>query len=535
MKKMTILFFLVFLFVFGAIKSFGADQSEKLSIVTLQYYHRGFDLWKYNLEEKIFQKTFSNLLTHIDKDYYEKYRREGLLGNRFGIPVISDIDNDGENEFVAIDRFGIIVCGQSPKYFAFEKSGKDKPQILVEDLDKDGSKEFITQRILYFNNDSPEQKRLVQIWKIKDGKLNEIWSQIFPGRVSWTLLYEDVDNDGEKELITAYDTITILKKRTLYDWYVAADLPNIGTVIDVVRIGDVDGDGKNEIMATGNSGALTVYKYQKDVETGNESYPVMWQSPPLLNEDLKPSKYRKPRVFTQGLGIGDIDNDGQIEILVGTTEDGIFPDGERRAGGKIHVFKYKEDRTFLTQWISDWTTDAVIPAIAVGDVDGDQKNEFVYLGQEVYKYNDQHSQYEKIAELDPTAFNAVIGQLPNLKEPMTSLRIIPIRLDLKMLSPKPGQTYEGSLSILNVWAEANNVSFSLRTDSDYLKIENGHQKLGLMKSGEIIDSQPISVRIAEAKLKDDEDLIEVVIWFEITAEGGYKQSTPKSFWIDFTE
>lgn len=543
MKKVTLLFFIVFLLGFGFMKTIGADQTEKMSIVTIQSYNLGFDLWKYDPEEKIFQKTLSNFLTHISKDYYKKFQGKGFLFYRLGLPVISDFDKDGENELVAIDRFGIIVCGKSPKYFPFDKSGDLFHQVLVEDLDKDGYNEVITQRSYYFSNARYSKKsRLVQIWKIKDDRLIEVWSQFFPGLGSFCLLYEDVDNDGEKELITAYDTITILKKKSLSDWSVVADLPNMGhpyrgfTLIDVVHVGDVDGDGKNEILATGNSGALTVYKYRKQPGTGNDTYPVIWQSPPLLSENTVSSGEEFiPIALTPGLGIGDVDSDGQNEILVGTAEHGNFPDRESRSGGKIHIFKYKGDRTFQTQWISDWTSAAIIPAIAIGDVDGDQINEFVYDGREVYKYNDQDLQYLKIAELDPNALHAVIGQLPNLHEPNTSLRIILLKCDLLRQDLKPSKTFKTSLSIKNVWAEAKNVSINLKTDSDYLiKIENGHQKLGLMKSGEIIDSQPISVQIAEIE-PQDEDTIFPVIWIEITADGGYKQSVPLFLKIDLTK
>jgi hypothetical protein len=542
MKKVIFLFMLVLLVVLGITKISEANQTEKISIITMLFRQHGFNLWKYNPEEKVFQRTSSHFLNHVGKDYDEKFRRREFLPYHVGLPVISDLDNDGENEFVAIDRFGIIVCGQHPKYFPFEKSGDRYHQVLVEDLDKDGHNEFITQRSFFFSNDRFKKSRLVQIWKIKDGRLNEVWRQFFPGDLSWNLLYEDVDNDGKKEIITAYDTITILKKKTLSDWSIAADLPNLGypygefTVIDVVRVGDVDGDGKNEILATGNSGALTVYKYRKQRETGNDTYPVIWQSPPLLSKSAEPlEKEPIPRAFTQGLGIGDVDNDGKNEILVGTMDLGNFSDRKSNSGGKIHIFNYKGNREFQKQWISDWTSSSTIPAITIGDVDGDQINEFIYNGQEVYKYSDQDSQYLKIAELDSNARFAVLGQLPNLQEPITSLRIIPLKWDLLRQDLKPDQTYKTSLSIKNVWAEAKNVSFNLKTDSDYLKIENGHQKLGFMKSGEIIDSQQISIRIAEIKPQAEEDYIDPVIWIEIIADGGYKQSVPITLYIELTE
>lgn len=538
MKKMVILLSSVFLLGIGSMGTFGADQTEKMKIVTYTSfpYFQGFDFWEFNSEKKIYQRTLSDFLNLYSKDYYDKFEKKGLLSYGVGLPLILDIDGDGENEFVAIDEFGIIVCGQSPQYFPFEKSSNSDLQVLVEDLDNDGIKEFITQRSSFPVKDGDVDTRIIQIWKINDNKLIEVWNQSFSG-TSFCLLYEDSDNDGEKELITVSDTITIMKKKSISDWYITAELPNIGqpynefTLIDVVRVADVDNDGKNEILATGNSGMLTVYKHRKQPQTGNESYPVMWQSPPLVSRDGELAS--KPHALTQGLGIGDVDNDGQNEILVGTLERGNFPSRKSRYGGKIHIFKYKGNRTFQTQWISDWTTGAGIPGIAIGDVDGDQINEFVYDGWEVYKYNDQDSSYQKTGELDIDAQTgkAVIGHLPYLNEPVTSQRIIPVRCDMLSSAIKPGQTYKTSISFKNEWAETKNVKIDLKTDSSYLQIENGNQKLGLMKTGEIIDSQPISIRIEEIKNNNEEGYIILVFWVEITADGGYKQLVPISIFI----
>jgi len=543
MKKLTILSALILLLISVLTISYGTENSIQNSIITTQNNFHGFEIWRYDPDKKTFQKTSSNILSYVDNEYYEKYRHDGFLLSSFGMPIIKDLDDDGINELITIDKFGIVVCGILPKYYPFKEAGWiGRPNILVEDIDLDGDYEIITQRSVSVDKERYSGKRLIQIWMIENDQLKEIWHQFFPGESTYCLLYEDTDNDGEKELITASDTITILKKKNIFDWTVAADLPNIGhpyiefTLVDVVRVADVDSDGKNEILATGNSGALTVYKHRKQISTGNNSYPVMWQSSSLVSKDGETTnKKRMPVAFTQGLGIGDVDNDSQNEILVGTMELGNFPSRKSRSGGKIHIFKYKGDREFQELWISDWTTSALIPAIAIGDVDGDQINEFIYNGQEVYKYSDQDSQYKKIGILNTNARGAIIGKVSVIQEPKASRRIIPITCDIYLKALKPGQTYNTTIALKNVWSKSYNVFLSLKSENDFICFENGNQKIGIMERGEIVISGPIIVRVDKNIPKEYQGTIYPAIWIEISASEEYKQSIPLTLWLELNK
>ena len=152
-------------------------------------------------------------------------------------------------------------------------------------------------------------------------------------------------------------------------------------------VADFDGDGQNEFCASGAGGKITVYKRQFTSRvTGNDLFPVIWQSEDLTDPELKPVQDggREPSTFTQGLAVADIDGDGKNEILVGTSHNGRRPDTNESNPGKIHIFKYSRKNTFRTIWSSTWTEPASIPAFAVGDVDGDNLPEFVYRGMEVY-------------------------------------------------------------------------------------------------------------------------------------------------------
>ena len=105
MKILAILLTIVVIFGLGHMKMLGGESSEKMKIVTYTSfpYFQGFDFWEFNSEEQIYQRTLSNFLNLVSKDYYDKFEKKGLLSYGVGLPLISDIDGDGENEFVAID------------------------------------------------------------------------------------------------------------------------------------------------------------------------------------------------------------------------------------------------------------------------------------------------------------------------------------------------------------------------------------------------------------------------------------------------
>lgn len=503
----------------------------------------GLEVWSYDANSQSYVKKWESQPVFADENYkdIQKKKKQGLwyhLGAT-NVPLIKDIDGDGSNDLVVTDDLGIMIYGASPRYFPMDISGTNYHQICIEDIDNDGRNEFITQRSICSDEAKLGTKRILQIWKVENDRLKEIWHQTLPGPLSFCLQCEDVDNDGEREIITAYDTITILKKKTPSDWYISADLPNLGlatgtgaTVVDVVRVADVDGDGKNEILATGNNGMLTIYKYLKQPITNRDTYPVLWQSPQLGSKDLQSSdKLKIPSVATQGLGVGDVDHDGQNEILVGTSE---FLPGSK-SGGKIHVFKYKGNREFYEQWISDWTTSAGIPAFAIGDFNGDQNTEFIYNGKEIYRYDPQDQAYHLIKKFPGQNYVSVaFGKIDKLQEPASGIRVVPIKWDLDYYFIVANKTFQTTLTLRNIWAEAKDVSFHLRSEQKFIEINDGTQKIGTMKTGEYADSKTISIKIGEPNRPpdyDDEKQKEwnTTIWLDIEAAQGYKQTIPISF------
>lgn len=524
----------------GLTTGFLSSQSRQNQVLTSG---GNFVLWEFNPQTKSFEKTWENLPLAREPQQLEKWKRNKVpnyningFSNRLQRPCFIDLDKDGENELIAIDRYGIIIYGKKPRYLAFSSAGAagSSHQILAADVTGDGKTELVTLRIL--PSSGQFNRTLMEIWEIRNDNIKILWERTVNERMVFVLLFADADNDGSNELITASDSIYIWKSTDRKNWDITAKLPIIGGQIDVVRIIDIDGDGKNEILATGSSHALSIFKHRKDRITQKDSYPILWQTPNLLSDELKSDGLCN----TQGLAVMDINGNGIPEILVGTTEYGEFEDGSRtnyNRGGIIHIYEY-ENNILKEIWTSDWTYRASIPAFVCGDLDNDGGTEFMYNARDIYEFDIDTHQYRKKGVLPSrNTSQAIMGSFGLLNEPVESLRIVPIKWNLP-IEMTFKTTWETPLMIRTVWAAAKNVTVRLHTDESYIKIENGFQKLGNMKSGESLDSLPFVIKIGtpdeEDITKADEEMgmIFSQFWIDITADGDYKQSIPVIVGLD---
>jgi len=447
--------------------------------------------------------------------------------------LIADWDQDGTNDLLLLDPLGLTVYGRRPAYLPFPRAADGSHvSLLLADLDADGRQELITQRSAGPDEQQNDTRQL-EVWRRNGNSLVRLSAQSFKG-VSYGLTAGDVDGDGRIEILTASDTIVILKPVAAYQWQIAAELPNIGlprrpgvedafTLVDVVRIADVDRDGRNEIISSGNSGMVTVHQHRRQ-RTGRESYPVLWQSPSLAHPELQPTKPGSPpMVLTQGLAVDDFDGDGHADILVGTMESGRPPAG---AAGTAHLYLYTFDgqRGFNRSWSSDWTANSGIPAFAVGDLEGDEHPEFLHNGQHLYSFDSGTRSFHSQRLCDESSTAAVIGKLGELAEPTDAVRIVPVRAQFaggRLLEGKPTQL---ELTLRSVWAEAKDVQVTVRPMNGTLTVSGRPLRLPLLPAGSLATLPFIMVTAVKPESLGGLPFVHAEL--EITAAGGYRQTIP---------
>ena len=180
-----------------------------------------------------------------------------------------------------------------------------------------------------------------------------------PGAASTDgLAVEDLDADGLPEIVTTQfltqtSNIFILRNTSLPGNISFANdqtLDISGTVVNL-KAGDLDGDGKPEIVATQliGSGTISVFR-------NTTSGAIAFAAPVSFATNVRP----------WGLDFGDIDGDGHPDIVVASLEKSVTILNNESTPGVLDFSTVIQATTFINRHVS------------VGDVDGDAKPDIVF-------------------------------------------------------------------------------------------------------------------------------------------------------------
>jgi len=226
--------------------------------------------------------------------------------------------------------------------------------VFSEDLNDDGVMEIVTGGYAYDLTNSSGQLR---VWQYGDGgfvlKSNEEWRLVEGGygktiaggvqgnTVVNNLKVGDVDSDGVSEIVTggfAYDGDNISAQLRIWSWN-GQDLlleksmewaTDYLTEIKCVSLGDVDGDAKMEIVTSGGVGEES--SFANNATEPNQAQLKVWSwDGTTLKEKYSKEWSIGEGVFAWNVGSSDVDNDGVVEIVtVGCMGEGSLCDPDMR-------------------------------------------------------------------------------------------------------------------------------------------------------------------------------------------------------------
>lgn len=172
------------------------------------------------------------------------------------------------------------------------------------------------------------------------------------------LAVEDLDGDGLPEIVTSQfltqaSNIFILRNTSVPGnmSFTADQTLTLGNTVVNLKVGDLDGDGKAEIVATQliGSGTVSIFRNQS-------SGALSFAAPVSFATDARP----------WGIDFGDIDGDGKPDIVVASLERSVTVlNNESTSSGLAFSPLIR-----ITQYINRH--------VAVGDVDADGKPDVVF-------------------------------------------------------------------------------------------------------------------------------------------------------------
>ncbi len=275
---------------------------------------------------------------------------EDIIGDVGNVNVrsvaIGDADNDGFNDVVVgleTAANEVIVYKKDGGVWVpdpIANPGINVQSVAIGDADNDGKNEVV------IGMDSA-------IYEVKAyEKVGGVWVLENVANVPtsvWSVAIGDADNDGKNEVVIGTNSTTMAMEVIAYEkdgaWGVDYNIKDVPTDVWSVAIGDADNDGNNEVVI--GTGYTTL---EKEVRA-YENITGTWVEDNITDTPTS----------VQSLGIGDSDNDGMNEVIIGM----IGTTGEVRA--------YEKDGTWGETTIADVPTSVF--SVAIGDADNDDNND----------------------------------------------------------------------------------------------------------------------------------------------------------------
>ena len=294
----------------------------------------------------------------------------GTSDNPYGL-VSADIDGDGKLDLIFTDRdanrIGIYRNQSSigtletnsfapPIYF---DTGADPRYVRVADLDRDGRLDIVACN---FNAGTVSILRNLSPAGILDASTFTTRVDLNIGTGAFDVAIQDLEGDGRPDLavVSQYSATVALFRNISIPGILNAssfaprvDLPANGDATIVA--GDLDGDGKPELISGGNSALISVFRnisVTSSITAGSFAPKLEYGNPGWVHN----------------IALGDVNGDGKPDVIAV---------GE--LGSYLRVYPNQSTPGTVTLAAGvDYATGWNAWGVSVGDLDGDRRNDIVF-------------------------------------------------------------------------------------------------------------------------------------------------------------
>ncbi len=287
--------------------------------------------------------------------------------------MIADVNGNGKNEIIAAFHGGTIrfYNGQTYEEIYTQSTQFTYPRFLLGDVDGNGRLELIVDEGGELHAFEPMTSNL--LWAVQGGGI----------------LLADVDDDPALEIIGAGTVIDGATR--IREW----DYPERFGSLNRIAAGDLNGNGRDEIIGTFGYGKIFIFDATTQAIVGEVATPGWIRSVAAFDvngngraEILYGDDYNggvhcvdgvtlneiwnipNPGSSVVSIAFGDVDNDGVDDLLWSALTPGI--------GGNSANFFVADPDSGTIKWRNK-VNNGPLSAVTVGDVDGDGRDDILMV------------------------------------------------------------------------------------------------------------------------------------------------------------